>query len=171
MEMQGRAREGLAFLAATESAWAEGTGFSVHLAWHRALFHLDADDPGLRARDLRYADRECTRFGISVLADASALLWRLQLRNIEVGGRWQRLADRWEMQTLAGARPFYVVHAMMAFAAAGRAAAAARVFESIAAHGRQSQRHRRSRRMLWRRHSAKRCLPSPAVTMLRASNG
>ena len=40
MEMQGRAREGLAFLAATKSAWIEGTGFSVHLAWHRALFHL-----------------------------------------------------------------------------------------------------------------------------------
>jgi hypothetical protein len=32
MEMQGRAREGLAFLAATESAWVEGTAFSVHLA-------------------------------------------------------------------------------------------------------------------------------------------
>ena len=31
MEMQGRAREGLAFLAATEPAWVEGTGFSVHL--------------------------------------------------------------------------------------------------------------------------------------------
>jgi hypothetical protein len=45
MEMQGRARDGLAFLAATEWAWVEGTGFSVHLAWHRALFYLDAADP------------------------------------------------------------------------------------------------------------------------------
>jgi tetratricopeptide (TPR) repeat protein len=45
MEMQGRTREGLEFLAATEPAWGEGTGFSVHLAWHRALFHLDAVDP------------------------------------------------------------------------------------------------------------------------------
>ena len=35
------------------------------------------------------------------------------------------------MQALAGARPFYVVHAMMAFAAAGRTAAAARVFEAL----------------------------------------
>ena len=35
------------------------------------------------------------------------------------------------MQTLAGARPFYVVHAMMAFAAAGRTAAAASVFEAL----------------------------------------
>ena len=69
--------------------------------------------------------------GMSVLADASALLWRLQLRNIEVGARWRLLADRWEVQTLAGARPFYVVHAMMAFAAAGRTAAAARVFDAL----------------------------------------
>src|SRR5262249_21623028 len=45
MEMQGRAREGLVFLAETEPAWSEGTGFSVHLAWHRALFQLDLDDP------------------------------------------------------------------------------------------------------------------------------
>src|SRR5262245_20235866 len=66
-----------------------------------------------------------------VLADASGLLWRLQLRNLEVGGRWRLLADRWEMQALVGARPFYVVHAMMAFAAAGRTAAAARLVEAL----------------------------------------
>ena len=131
MEMQGRAREGLAFLAATESAWVEGTAFSVHLAWHRALFHLDANNPNsaLAVYDAQIANGRAS--DMSVLADASALLWRLQLRNIEVSGRWGLLADRWEMQTLAGARPFYVVHAMMAFAAAGRSAAAARVFEAL----------------------------------------
>jgi hypothetical protein len=131
MEMQGRAREGLAFLAATESAWIEGTGFSVHLAWHRALFHLDANDleSALATYDAQIANERVA--GMSVLADASALLWRLQLRNIEVGRRWRVLADRWEMQTLAGARPFYVVHAMMAFAAARRSAAAARVIDAL----------------------------------------
>ena len=131
MEMQGRFREGLAFLAVTEPAWAEGTGFSVHLAWHRALFHLDANDPGsaIAVYDAQIANERAP--GMSVLADASALLWRLQLRNIEVGGRWPLLADRWEMQTLAGARPFYVVHAMMAFNAAGRTSAVAHVFEAL----------------------------------------
>ena len=131
MEMQGRAREGLAFLAATEPAWVEGTGFSVHLAWHRALLHLDANNPesALATYDAQIANARAS--DMSALADASALLWRLQLRNIEVSGRWRLLADRWEMQTLAGARPFYVVHAMMAFAAAGRTAAAARVFEAL----------------------------------------
>ena len=131
MEMQGRAREGLAFLAATELAWIEGTGFSAHLAWHRALFHLDSDDleSALATYDAQIANSRAA--GISVLADASAFLWRLQLRNIDVDGRWQLLADRWETRTLAGARPFYVVHAIMAFAAAGRGAAAARVFEAL----------------------------------------
>src|SRR5215831_14714394 len=131
MEMQGRAREGLAFLAATESAWIEGTGFSVHLAWHRALFHLDADDPksALAVYDAQIARAPAP--SVAVLADASALLWRLQLRNIDVAARWRLLADRWEKQTLAGARPFYAVHALMAFAASGRVAVAARVLQSL----------------------------------------
>ena len=131
MEMQGRAREGLAFLAATESAWVEGTGLSIHLAWHRALFHLDTNDPAsaLATYDKQIAN--AATLEMSALADGSALLWRLELQNIEVSDRWRLLADRWEMQTLAGARPFYVVHAMMAFAAAGHAAAAARLIEAL----------------------------------------
>ena len=131
MEMQGRTREGLAFLAATEAVWGEGTGFSVHLAWHQALFHLDAVDPlsALTVYDAQIAKPGAS--DMSMLADASALLWRLQLRNIEVSGRWRALADRWEMHSLNGVRPFYIVHAMMAFAAAGRTTAAARVLEAL----------------------------------------
>jgi len=131
MEMQGRGREGLEFLAATEPAWIEGTGFSVHLAWHRALFHLDADDPGaaLAVYDAQIANGE--RLDMSVLADASALLWRLRLRSIEVGDRWRLLADRWGTHALAGARPFYIVHAMMAYAATGRSAAAAQAMQAL----------------------------------------
>jgi hypothetical protein len=131
LEMQGRTREGLRFLAATQWAWSEGTGFSVHLAWHQALFHLDSGDP---AAALAVYDQQIARgraADMNGLADGSALLWRLQLRNFDLGARWQLLADGWERQSLAGARPFYVVHAMMAFAAAGRATAAARLFAAL----------------------------------------
>lgn len=128
MEMQGRFREGLEFLAATESAWIN-TSFSVHLAWHRALFHLDADDArsALAVYDSQIAQSQI----MSGLADASALLWRLQLRNIRIGDRWSRLADRWDTQSFADARPFYIAHAMMAFAAAGRSAAVERIFDFL----------------------------------------
>jgi len=131
MEMQGRAHEGLEFLAETEPAWLEGTGYSVHLAWHRALFHLDVNDTeaALATYDAQIANARAS--DMPALADASALLWRLQLRNVETGRRWHLLADRWELQTLAGARPFYVVHAMMAFAAAGRSAAAAHLSKAL----------------------------------------
>jgi len=130
LEMRGRFREGLALLTATESAWIEGTGFSVHLAWHRALFHLDADDSeaALAVYDAQIAPAS----DLAALADASALVWRLLLRNVPTGDRWQRLADRWETRPLAGTRPFYPMHAMMAFAATGRAGAAARALAALA---------------------------------------
>jgi hypothetical protein len=129
MEMKGRARDGLAFLAATAPAWAEGTGYSVHLAWHQALFHLDTDDPdsALALYDSRIAPAR----SMPALADASALLWRLQLRNADLGARWQHLADGWEARPLAGARPFYAAHAMMAFVAAERDGVAAQLIEKL----------------------------------------
>ena len=131
MEMQGRAREGLEFLAATEPAWMDTTGLSVHLAWHRALFHLDANDPesALAVYDAQIANTRAP--AMSELADASALLWRLQLLNVLVGERWQLLADSWQTQRLTGVRPFYVAHAMMALAAAGRTGAVQRVFNVL----------------------------------------
>jgi tetratricopeptide (TPR) repeat protein len=133
MEMQGRAHDGLAFLAETETAWAEGAALSLHLAWHRALFYLEASDfkSALSTCDALIAS--AGTFDIPVLADGSALLWRLQLQDIDVSDRWQMLANRWEMQTLTDARSFYIVHAMMAFAAAKRASAAARLIEALRA--------------------------------------
>ena len=131
MEMQGRFHDGLAFLAATEAAWGKATGLSVHLAWHRALFHLDANDPksALAIYDARIATADSS--DMSALADGSALLWRLQLQNIEVTERWRLLADRWARHNLAEARPFYLVHGLMAFAATGRTAAALRLVEAL----------------------------------------
>src|ERR1700749_3194014 len=84
MEMEGRAREGLAFLDETEGAWIEGTEFSVHLAWPRALFQVEADDPAsaLATYDAQIASPRSA--GMPALADGSALLWRLKLRNIPV---------------------------------------------------------------------------------------
>jgi tetratricopeptide (TPR) repeat protein len=117
MEMQGRSREGLELLVATESAWKD-TSFAIHLAWHRALFHLEEGDApsALAIYDTAIASSHTT----SELADASALLWRLQLGNVAIGDRWSQLAERWDDQALAEARPFYVAHAVMALASAGR---------------------------------------------------
>jgi hypothetical protein len=36
------------------------------------------------------------------MIDASAMLWRLHLRGIDVGERWQALAERWAPLADAG---------------------------------------------------------------------
>jgi tetratricopeptide (TPR) repeat protein len=131
MEMQGRVQAGLAFLAGSESSWGKGTGLSVHLAWHRALFHLDANQARFA---LAIYDEKIATAGdsdMSALADGSALLWRLQLQDIDVGDRGRQLADRWARLDLSNARVFFVVHAIMAFAVAGRSAAAMRLAEGL----------------------------------------
>ena len=57
--------------------------------------------------------------------DASSLLWRLHLMGVDVGQRWNALADAWQRdEAAAGHYAFNDMHAMMALAASGRIAQA-----------------------------------------------
>ena len=60
------------------------------------------------------------------MVDASALLWRLKLRDIDVGDRWRGAADIWQQANEDGYYAFNDVHAVMALIADGRMATAAR---------------------------------------------
>lgn len=119
MEMQGRAREGIEWLRATRSVWAANAGFSTHLAWHLALFHIDLDEiPQALAI---YVDTIAPRAtgSTTALIDATALLWRLELRGAHVRGLWRGLAHQWAQTSLSGERAFTIVHSLLAFVAAG----------------------------------------------------
>ena len=119
MEMQGRRREGIEWMRDREAHWAPDNAVAVHNWWHLALFLLDGDRT---LEVLALYDRRIAGVGSAVLdlVDASALLWRLTLRDIDVGPRWQRLAERWAPFLCDGWYAFNDVHAMMAFAGAGR---------------------------------------------------
>jgi hypothetical protein len=54
------------------------------------------------------------------MIDAAALLWRLHLRGVNVGERWQTVADGFAPAAAAGNYAFNDLHAMMAFTGAGR---------------------------------------------------
>jgi hypothetical protein len=54
------------------------------------------------------------------LVDASQLLWRMALRGVDVGSRWLDLADCWAKPGEGGFYAFNDVHALMAYAQAGR---------------------------------------------------
>ena len=64
------------------------------------------------------------------MVDASALLWRLHLRRIDVSNRFQALADNWTPIAKARNYAFNDMHAMMAFVGANRNEAAEAVLEA-----------------------------------------
>ena len=120
MEMMGRYEDGAAFMRDNESGWAGESFFQVHNWWHLALFRLEADQ---NAEVLKLYDGPI-RGGQSSMVldmiDASALLWRLKLRNVDLGDRWNAIADRWQPLIEDKLYAFNDVHAVMALLGAGR---------------------------------------------------
>jgi tetratricopeptide (TPR) repeat protein len=118
-EMQGRAADGIQWMNATRSAWEANNGLAVHNHWHLALMHLAR---GEHAAAIALYDQAVVPTPAALaldLADATALLWRLAMRGVDVGPRWSSLAQRWRAQGLFGAVGFLDVHAAISFAAAG----------------------------------------------------
>ena len=118
LEMRGPPEKGIAWLRETQPIWIGNAGFRIHLAWHLALFQLDADAAAdaLATYDALIAPH--LDGGNNGLVDASALLWRLELCGTESPRRWQEVTRLWLRQRAFGNRAFDVIHAVIAFAAA-----------------------------------------------------
>lgn len=131
MEMQGRAREGADWLARPDGTWSERNPFKDHVWWHAALFALELGD---RDRALDLYDRELkvdeSGFYLDV-QNAASFLQRLELAGVEVGDRWQALADLAEARVGDHAMAFTDLHYMLALVGAGRNEAARRYLESL----------------------------------------
>jgi len=120
MEMQNRQRDGIAWMRANPHVWSHESFFAVHNWWHLALYHLDLGeiDEVLALYDGPVYGKKS---GIILeMIDASAILWRLMLRGIDVGNRWEALADTWAPVATAGNYAFNDMHAMMAFVGSDR---------------------------------------------------
>jgi tetratricopeptide (TPR) repeat protein len=130
LEMEGRQQAGIDWMGTDPDTWSRDSFFAVHNWWHLALYHLDLgqvdavlalfDGPIYGARSTIVLD----------MVDASALLWRLHLRGVDVGDRWRALADNWAPLATAGNYAFNDVHAMMAFVGAGYSKHAAAVLDA-----------------------------------------
>jgi tetratricopeptide (TPR) repeat protein len=131
MEMQGRTADGIDWLSGDSAAWSEDSFFAVHNWWHLALYHLER---GAHGEVLRLCDGPILGKGSSVvleLVDASALLWRLDLLGLDVGDRWEAVANRWAPLVPSGGYAFNECHAMMAFVGSGRKKAQAAALEEL----------------------------------------
>jgi hypothetical protein len=133
MEMQARVGEGIAWLSGGAKRWAPESFFAVHNWWHLALFRLEHDNV---EGTLALYDRAVRGAGSTVvleLIDASALLWRLHLRGVDLGARWEELADAWTPRLGDGYYAFNDVHALMALLGAERIGDARRLLATMQA--------------------------------------
>jgi len=139
MEMQGRHPEGAAWMMQWQGDWAEGNGFSGHLGWHQALFALEALD---HAEALRLFDAHLHADPAQITLqrlDASSLLWRLHLLGADVGARWVRLVEGWDLSDqTAGTFPFNDLHALLALIGAGEFARAQAWAQQVAMRAERS---------------------------------
>jgi hypothetical protein len=129
MEMQDRRRDGVAWMRGNPEAWSRESFFAVHNWWHLALFHLGLDeiDEVLALFDGPIYGK--TSSVTLEMVDASALLWRLHLRGVDVGDRFQALADNWTSIATARNYAFNDMHAMMAFVGGNRSKSAGAILE------------------------------------------
>jgi hypothetical protein len=120
MEMQGRQRDGIAWMRGNEDSWSRESFLGVHNWWHLALYHLDLGEIDA-VLDLFDGPIYGASSQVALeLIDASAMLWRLHLRGIDVGHRWERVADAWIAIGPGGHYAFNDAHAAMAFVGADR---------------------------------------------------
>ena len=122
LEMQNRYEEGQQFMRSRVDDWAPGNGFAFHNWWHLALFHMEQEDfvSALQLYDEQILPGE-SDMSMQML-DASALLWRLHLQDVDLGDRWTMIADLWSRKTPAenGYYAFNDLHAVIALVGAGR---------------------------------------------------
>ena len=121
-EMRGMVDAGIRFLRSRERTGATATSSPSHNWWHLALYLLEA---GRHDEALAIYDAEVHNDGspgVSLqLLDASALLWRFTLDEIDTGDRYAKLAAAWEQQIPE--QSWYVFndfHAVVALCGAGR---------------------------------------------------
>jgi tetratricopeptide (TPR) repeat protein len=130
-EMQGRLGDGVSWLTTREDDWARDNFFAIHNWWHLSLYHLDLEQPGDAVAIYDTRIRRDRSAELLNLLDASALLWRLGLSEVDVGDRWREVGDAWRGHVDDGWYAFNDAHAMMAFAAVGDEPAATALLATL----------------------------------------
>ncbi len=139
LEMQGRSAEGVKWLDYTPEQWAQKNPFKAHVWWHAALFLLAQ---GQNDKALNLYDKALCSVNSETYVDVSnqaALLKRIEMSGVDVGERWDALAEHSQRRIHDHMLPFRDAHFSLALAASGNFDAARRHIESMAAFSAQAE--------------------------------
>lgn len=132
-DMTGDAAGGIDWLTGREAAWSHCNNFRYHVWWHKALMHLDLGqiDTVFDLYDAQIrADQTDDYRDIS---NATSLLSRLELNGVDVGDRWEELADISAKRTEDGCLIFADLHYLLALIGGERDEAIARMMARMQA--------------------------------------
>ncbi len=125
--MQGRAKEGADFMMALSDNWGKSNQIGHHNWWHLCLFLIEQGDFDriLELLDTKIRNPESPL--VKAMPDATidlqnvaSLLQRLELRGVDIGDRWDTIAEICAGRVADHANPFSSAHDAMALAAVGR---------------------------------------------------
>jgi hypothetical protein len=118
---RGQIEEGVQFLNDAQDTWSGLNSFMfTHLWWHQVLFYL-RQERGEEA--LTLYDRRCWGVAKHYSQDqigAVSLLARFELAGMDVGARWQDVADHLESRASDTVQPFLTLQYLYGLARAGR---------------------------------------------------
>ncbi|UPY37383.1 tetratricopeptide repeat protein [Sediminicoccus sp. KRV36] len=138
LEMQGRRAEGIAWITGLSPHFEGGNNLMHHIFWHQAMFHIERGEHAevLRLYDTGFRNLESpvTQMQPDLYIDcqnAASMLFRLERQGVDVGTRWEELAEKAEARIGDCLSAFTLPHWMMALCATGRFAAAERMLQSM----------------------------------------
>ncbi len=133
---RGDHAQGALWMRQHEPQWARSGRMIAHNAWHAAMFDLASGDPEGALATLDRCIMPRAGASATDAADATALLWHLQLEGVDPGARWASLSDYWAAHSAPGFWPFLDLHASIAFNSAGDRDRARTLVRVISAHAR-----------------------------------
>lgn len=117
---RGEHKTGIDWLMAHEAHWQGANNFRFHLHWHAALHHLQLGDydAALDIYDQKLAKSVDDDFYLD-LCNNSALLYRLEHRDVDIGDRWQALVEIAETHATDQELVFAGLHYLLSLARTG----------------------------------------------------
>lgn len=124
--MQGRYKEGVDWIAPQVGNWDECNQIKFHVWWHKCLFDLENRQPeaALDSYDkyVRNRELELTKAMPDLYIDiqnGASLLWRLEHAGVDVGTRWEEMAEVVSLRIEDTSNTFTSAHFAMVLAAVG----------------------------------------------------
>ena len=124
--MQARHQDGIDWLQPLQNEWGSCNQLVFHIWWHQCLFHLERGEHEaiLQHYDHWVRNREHPLMQLVPdlyidLQNGSSMLWRLEHAGVDVGDRWEEMADLVLTRIDDLSNPFTSAHFAVVLAAVG----------------------------------------------------